>query len=88
MKVLQRLIKVVGCGVFISLGAPALAQDAPPATEAQPSESIAIYGAMVLHGILSTSDLLDYATSNCDYLSAADMVAVQQWLQRTGIYCE
>lgn len=91
MNNLHRSIAAVCCGVVVSLSAPALAQDAsPPATQAAApqSESIAMYGALVLHGMVAVSDLRDYAMSNCDDLTAADLVAVQQWLQRTGVYCD
>ena len=90
MNNLHRLVTVICCGVVVSLSAPALAQDVPPATQARQaaSESIAMYGAMVLHGMLAASDLRDYAMHNCDDLSAADLVAVQRWLQRTGVYCD
>lgn len=90
MNNLHKLVTVVCCGVAASLSAPATAQDAPTATQAgqAASESIAMYGAMVLHGMLDASDLRDYAMRNCDDLSAADLVAVRRWLQRTGVYCD
>lgn len=90
MNNLHRLVTVVCCSVVVSLSAPALAQDVPPAMQAAApqSESIAMYGALVLHGMVAASDLRDYAMSNCDDLTAADLVAVQQWLQRTGVYCD
>ena len=72
MNNLRRLVTVICCGVVVSLSAPAFA----------------MYGAMVLHGMLAASDLRDYAMHNCDDLSAADLVAVQRWLQRTGVYCD
>jgi hypothetical protein len=90
MNNLHKLIAAVFCGVVVSLSAPALAQDAPPATQAaaRQSESIAMYGALVLHGMVAASDLRDYAMRNCDDLTAADLAAVQHWLQRTGVYCD
>lgn len=90
MNNLHRLITVVCCGVVVCLSAPALAQDAPAVTQAgaAKSESIAMYGALVLHGMVAASDLRDYAMRNCDDLTAADLAAVQRWLQRTGVYCD
>jgi hypothetical protein len=90
MNNLHRLVTVACCGVVVLLSAPALAQDAPLATQAAvpQSESIAMYGALVLHGTVAASDLRDYAMRNCDDLTAHDLVAVQQWLQRTGVYCD
>ena len=84
MNNLHKLITGACCGVVVSLSAPALAQDAPTATQAgsAQSEFIAMYGTLVLHGRVAASDLRDYASGNCDYLSAADLAAVQRWLQR------
>ena len=72
------------------MSAPALARDARPETQAaaRQSESMVMYGGLVLHGMVAASDLRDYAMRNCDDLTAADLVAVQQWLQRTGVYCD
>ncbi|MBK9236604.1 MAG: hypothetical protein IPO19_11415 [Rhodoferax sp.] len=90
MSNLHRLVTGVCCGVVVSLSAPALAQDAPAVIQAGPasSESVAMYGALVLHGVVATSDLRDYAMRNCDDLTAADLAAIQRWLQRTGVYCD
>jgi hypothetical protein len=43
---------------------------------------------MILHGVLAAGDLRDHASANCDCLSPGDLAAVQQWLARTGVYCD
>lgn len=82
MKPIYKLVALAGFGIVTSLVAPAFAQDVPE------SESIAMYGSLVLHGMLNASDLRDHALANCDDLTAGDIAAVQEWIRRSGVYCD
>ena len=90
MKPICKLVALVGFGMVTSLTAPAFAQTVPEAAQAQQAapESIAKYGSMVLHGMLSESDLRDHAQAHCDDLTAGDIAAVQEWIRRSGVNCD
>lgn len=86
----NRLIAAFGAAIVIFMSTPARAGVAPTPDEPRQAapESIAMYGAMILYGVLAASDLRDHASANCDYLSLGDLALVQQWLARTGVYCD
>ena len=86
----NKLIATFGAAIVIFLSTPARAGVAPTPDEPRQAtaELIAMYGTMILHGVLAASDLRDHASANCDCLSPGDLAAVQQWLARTGVYCD
>ena len=70
MNNLRRLVTVICCSVVVSLSAPALAQDVPPAMQAEVDELLTIAGSSV--GLMALVGLTTpWATATAEQIQSA-----------------